>query len=190
MPDSDIKKFISDGIKLFGLNDKEPYQSWHDNLFEGISPELLSNVVRDDHFVFVLGVHGVWNKFDSVWRSWSSDLRNVASKVRFMSFLYSSFVYPRDEIMNALIERLPDNSLERGICSTIFTVKDNEYWHIRNAIAHGHIDFSDDTDEVIVKDNYKKKRWEQRYECGRLFLDSLIITDIFRCIFERVRRIR
>ena len=115
-----------------------------------------------------------------------SDFRNVISKVNLLSRLYGAFVYPRDTVMSALVERLPKDSAERRLCAAYFTDQESEYRHIRNAVAHGHIDFCDESDETILND----RAWRTRISCRRLLLDSLIVGDIICAIYQRVGGIR
>jgi hypothetical protein len=184
----ELKVRIREGIEFLSLNSSDPYRYWHDRLFDRVCPSVLEEVTKDVHFVLAQGLPGVWNMIEQskVFEALPSDFQNVISKVNLLSRLYGALVYPRDTVMSALVERLPRDSAERLLCTAYFTDKASEYWHIRNAVAHGHVDFCDETDEAILID----RSWRTSISCRRLLLDSLIVADIMATIFERVRGMR
>ena len=186
MTDSVMTAYICEEIQCLNLNDRGPYRWWHQGLFERIPVSLLKEVTTDNHFVLALGIPGAWNLVEHAeeFRDLPGDMRNVLSKVNLLSRLYAAFVYPRDTVMDALIKRLPEDSAERRVCTAYF--KEAEYRHIRNALAHGNIDFRDESDEAILTD----RDWTECIACRRLLLDSRIIVDVISSIFERVKGIR
>lgn len=183
MHDSTLANYIRNGIAFLGLASSEPYCWWRENLFHQVNLSALEEIASDVHFTIALGTPGVWTRIEEVRERLfvEPDERNVASKVNFLSRLYSAFVYPRDSVMRSLVERLPHDFTERRICEYYYC--GDRFRHIRNAIAHGHVDFCEDNDNVVLRD----REWSEHCPCRVLLLDSMITVDIFVGIFERKR---
>lgn len=178
------RDWLRQGIAQLGLGEIMPYASWRPGLFGNVQPQDLREVILDNHITFILGSLVGWRMVCDAARGRTGDEPFVLQSSAFLWLLYACFVYPRDSVLRTLTERLPNNTNENQLCRHLMS-PNSAYRHIRNAIAHGNVEFASSGKTVCMQDN----NWSAEFDNERLALDALLVVDLFASAFERMREL-
>ncbi|MBW1974751.1 MAG: hypothetical protein JRI45_04175 [Deltaproteobacteria bacterium] len=162
-----------------GKEKDAPYCYWSNDIFAKILPKLipkdLDRVLSD-----VAIIIGTWERVLETARLWSDgNTLNAVRRGYVLTMMFFCLQYPRETILDTLIKNLPAKSRERKLCESLMH-KDSDYRHIRNSIAHGSFEITEDGKAIIFKD----RKWKGQKLLAEVELDSLIVFDILMSAFE------
>lgn len=175
-------EWIAHEIRRLGVTADEPYVWWTPDICRDVPQCVASEVLNDDRFEIAVGSTVLWRDVSSANVGSSRDeYRDAILRVLYVSVFYACLVFPRERDFRALCERLPQDSAARRVLE--FYTSRTDYRHIRNAIAHGNIDFSANGCELTLVD----RKWERTISVHRLFLDCMMLSDVLQGAFEKAR---
>jgi len=163
---------------ICGKEGELPYRHWNSDLFANVEniqvPDDLDRVLND-----VAVTIGTWERVVHTARLWSDETTlNAVNHGYVLTMMFFCLQYPREAILGSLKESLPVESCERNLCASLMD-KDSDYRHIRNSIAHGSFEISNDGKAI----NYTDRHWSKRKSLAEVELDSLIVFDILMSAF-------
>lgn len=156
-----------------------PYRYWNSGLFANVEniqlPDDLDRVLND-----VAVTIGTWERVVHTARLWSDEKTlSAVNRGYILTMMFFCLQYPREAILGSLEESLPVESSERNLCVSLVH-RDSDYRHIRNSIAHGSFEITNDGREI----NFTDRNWSKQKPLVEIELDSLIVFDILMSAFE------
>lgn len=164
--------------ELIAGKNGEPYSYWRPDLFADSRdvrlPDELGRVLND-----VAVTIGTWKRVIGTARLWSDEATlNAVNHGHILTMMFFCLQYPREAILGTLAMGMPVESPERKLCASLMST-DSDYRHIRNSIAHGSFEVTNDGRGI----NFTDRSWNKYKPLRDVELDSLIVFDILMSAF-------
>jgi len=173
-------EWIEHEIKCLDLSETAPYSWWAPTLFRSIDSEIPEKVMGEERFVLTVGSTILWRDALRNMTIGCPAFADAIRRVLHLALFYACLVFPRERDIKPLRKLVRKKSHEERLLDWY---SGNEYRHIRNAIAHGNIEFDQDAECKFI--NLEDRKWTKTVPIDRLILDCMILSEVFVVLFEK-----